>query len=426
MSQSPVYLVPTSYKHQSGAGAADGSPGILETGIGLVARGSGRHQSFLKAWTGLPGDWYCRCRLDRFPPVCNWTFLEVKVGISSRRLQCLFRQASAYYTCLAHILIYLVITRFELDYVISYVLDKNIQPENRAVLITGCDSGFGHALAKRLDSIGFHVFASCLFPEGKGACDLKKLCSKRLQVLELNVKEDESVRKAFEFVKQNLGTSEFWALVNNAGIQKGIDVELTSMADFKETIEVNTFGMVRVTKAFLPMLRQSRGRVVNLTSLAGRLSIPHVTSYTMSKFAAVAFSECLKQEMEVWDVKVISIEPEMFLTQMTEGEGLVKRIEDTLSSLDEGVKSDYGEKYFKSSQRAGELIVKIASPDVSPVINALEAAVSLEYPRSVYKPCRNIFMKIPLYILERVPRPLIDVLIKAFCTVIGFPKPREA
>ncbi|GFU20786.1 estradiol 17-beta-dehydrogenase 2, partial [Nephila pilipes] len=130
-----------------------------------------------------------------------------------------------------------------------------------------CDSGFGHFLAKRLDSKGFHVFAACLFPSGEGATELKKSCSQRLHVLHMDVTKEDSVKDAVEFVKQNLGSSEFWAVVNNAGIAKGFSFELSDMDDFKNTLDVNTFGPIRVIKAFLPLLKQSKGRVVNITSL---------------------------------------------------------------------------------------------------------------------------------------------------------------
>ncbi|PRD23725.1 UNVERIFIED_CONTAM: Hsd17b2 [Trichonephila clavipes] len=74
--------------------------------------------------------------------------------------------------------------------------------------ISGCDSGFGHFLAKRLDSKGFHVFATCLFPDGEGAMELKKSCSQRLRVLHLDVTKDDSVKEATQFVEQNLGTCD--------------------------------------------------------------------------------------------------------------------------------------------------------------------------------------------------------------------------
>ncbi|XP_054717033.1 17-beta-hydroxysteroid dehydrogenase type 6-like [Uloborus diversus] len=329
-----------------------------------------------------------------------------------------------YYTLGAYILMYLVVARIQLDFAIKYFVKEKVPPENRSVLITGCDSGFGHLLAKRLDSIGFHVFASCLFPEGKGACDLKKQCSKRLQVLGLNVKEDDSVKSAFKFVKENLGTSEFWALVNNAGILKGIDVELTKMKDFRENFEVNVFGPVRTTKAFLPLLRQSRGRVINVTSRGGRLSFPFMTPYLMSKFAAVGFTECLKQEMDVWGVKVIAVEPDMFSTGLIARDNVMKTIDESFSSSDDEVKEDYGEKYIKEFEQLIEFTLRLGSSNTSAVVDALEDAVSLTHPCSVYKPCRNIFVEMLYYVLERIPRPVVDLFIKIALVVLKFPKPK--
>ncbi|GFX63967.1 estradiol 17-beta-dehydrogenase 2 [Trichonephila clavipes] len=152
-------------------------------------------------------------------------------------------------------------------------LAEEVKPENKAVLITGCDSGFGHFLAKRLDSKGFHVFATCLFPDGEGTTELKKSCSQRLRVLRLDVTKDDSVKEAAEFVEQNLGTCEFWALVNNAGTIKGFSLELSDMDDIKYTLDVNTLGPIRMIKEFLPLLKKSKGRIVNVTSLAAEIYI---------------------------------------------------------------------------------------------------------------------------------------------------------
>ncbi|GBO36861.1 Estradiol 17-beta-dehydrogenase 2, partial [Araneus ventricosus] len=138
-----------------------------------------------------------------------------------------------------------------------------------------CARGFGKLIAQHLDSKVFQVFASCLNPDSPGADDLRKSCSSRLQILQLDVTKDESVEKAVQFVKANLGSSdplkflELWAVINNAGIQKRFLTELTRIQDFQDTMEVNAFGQVRVSKAFLPLLRKSRGRVINMSSLAG-------------------------------------------------------------------------------------------------------------------------------------------------------------
>ncbi|KFM78837.1 Estradiol 17-beta-dehydrogenase 2, partial [Stegodyphus mimosarum] len=212
------------------------------------------------------------------------------------------------------------------------LFDK-VEPINKAVLITGCDSGFGHHLVKRLDSRGYQVFACCLFPDGEGAVELRNSCSDRLHVLGLDVTDDDSVKEAVTYVEQNLGNSDFWAIVNNAGIYRGNNAELSSMEDYKYTMEVNAFGLARVTKAFLPLLRQFKGRVVNLTSLAGKLTGPHITPYTMSKHAAKAFSECLAQEMETWGIKVISVEPEFFRTAMTNSKAIGMHLKKTFQDL---------------------------------------------------------------------------------------------
>ncbi|GFT24610.1 estradiol 17-beta-dehydrogenase 2, partial [Nephila pilipes] len=85
-------------------------------------------------------------------------------------------------------------------------------------------------------------------------------------VLHVDVTKDDSVKEAVEFVKRNLGASEFWAVVNNAGILKGFSAELAHLNDFKDCLDVNTLGTIRVVKAFLPLLKQSKGRIVNITS----------------------------------------------------------------------------------------------------------------------------------------------------------------
>lgn len=83
-----------------------------------------------------------------------------------------------------------------------------VDAHNETFLLSlGCDSGFGHNLAKRLDALGYPVFAGCLFGDGAGAKELKRSCSKRLQIIEVDVTKDDSVNNAVKFVEDNLGTS---------------------------------------------------------------------------------------------------------------------------------------------------------------------------------------------------------------------------
>ncbi|GIX77721.1 estradiol 17-beta-dehydrogenase 2 [Caerostris extrusa] len=331
---------------------------------------------------------------------------------------------TCYYGCAAKFLMCAIVAQLTFGFTKKKFLSDKIQPDNKAVLITGCDCGFGHQLAKRLDKGGYHVFASCLNPNGPGADDLKKSCSKRLQIVEMDVTKDDSVKEAVNYVKDNLGTSELWAIVNNAGIQKGFITELTSIQDFKDTMEVNAFGPVRVTKGFLPLLRQSRGRVINIASLAGRISLPACAPYAMSKFACVAFSESLRYDLDVWGVRVISIEPEFFQTDMTKVENLRQRVDDTFASIDDDVREDYGKKFIEDFRARVNLMS--ASSKVYKVLNALELAISLEHPSLVYRPCRNCIVAVLYRIFEYSPKVMQLLMVKFYFYITGFPKPKEA
>ncbi|NWX86811.1 BDH protein, partial [Nothoprocta ornata] len=104
-----------------------------------------------------------------------------------------------------------------------------------------------------------------------------------------------------------------WGLVNNAGISTFGEVEFTSLDKYKEVAEINLWGTVRVTKAFLPLIRRAKGRVVNVASMLGRMASPSRSCYCISKFGVEAFSDCLRQEMYRWGVRVILIEPSNFV-----------------------------------------------------------------------------------------------------------------
>lgn len=140
----------------------------------------------------------------------------------------------------------------------------------KAVFITGCDSGFGKELACRLDGMGFHVFAGCLAPDREGAKSLKEATSPNLHIVPIDVTDDFQVMKAMQYVRDNLGDNQLWAVVNNAGVATFCEIEWCSVREFMNIMDINVFGIVRVTKAFLPLLRRSEGRVVNVASLAGK------------------------------------------------------------------------------------------------------------------------------------------------------------
>ncbi|XP_035225765.1 D-beta-hydroxybutyrate dehydrogenase, mitochondrial-like isoform X3 [Stegodyphus dumicola] len=211
--------------------------------------------------------------------------------------------------------------------------------------------------------------------------------------------------------------TDFWAIVNNAGVYRGNNVELSSMEDYKYTMEVNAFGLARVTKAFLPLLRQFKGRVVNLTSLAGKLAGPHIAPYTMSKHAAKAFSECLALEMGTWGIKVISVEPEFFRTAMTNSKAIRAHLKRTFQDLNPHLKKEYGDDYLDTVRKRVESVFENSSPKMDIVLDDLESAVSLKNPYSAYICYGNIIHAISLYAAERLPKSITDFLVEMYLTI---------
>ncbi|WAR07737.1 H17B6-like protein [Mya arenaria] len=123
--------------------------------------------------------------------------------------------------------------------------------KNKGVFITGCDTGFGHDVARRFDDLGFIVFAGCLKPEGEGARKLKSASSKSLHVVALDVRSDESLELAHEYVKKHLPSGGLWAIVNNAGLNIMGDVELLTIDLYRKCMDINFSGAVRTLRRFL-------------------------------------------------------------------------------------------------------------------------------------------------------------------------------
>ncbi|XP_077146484.1 D-beta-hydroxybutyrate dehydrogenase, mitochondrial-like isoform X1 [Ranitomeya variabilis] len=285
--------------------------------------------------------------------------------------------------------------------------------QGKAVLITGCDSGFGLALAKHLHNLGFTVFAGCLLKDknGEGAKELQSLCCNRMKVLQLNVCSQEEVTQAVEFLAKNLEDPHkgLWGLVNNAGISTFGDIEFTSLDTYKEVAEVNLWGTIRVTKAFLPLVRESKGRVLCMASMFGRMGCPSRSSYCVSKYGVEAFSDCLRQEMYKWKVKVITIEPGNFTaaTGIFTKEGVENRGQDMWEQASETVRADYGKVYFSHQVSRMKAFVSSGVKDMSPVINALADALTSKYPYTRYNPM-DTYCWIKVQVMSHLPTAIAD------------------
>jgi NAD(P)-dependent dehydrogenase (short-subunit alcohol dehydrogenase family) len=174
--------------------------------------------------------------------------------------------------------------------------------ETRAVLITGTSTGIGRATALYLDRLGFRVYAAVRRPQ-----DADRLCaegSERLRPLLMDVTDAASIERAKEVVNRAEGEAGLWGLVNNAGMGFCSPLEFTPMEQIRGLFEVNVFGLMAVTQAFLPALRQARGRIVNISSTASLLSAPFHGVYAAAKRSVNAFSTVLRMELRPYGVQV--------------------------------------------------------------------------------------------------------------------------
>ena len=183
----------------------------------------------------------------------------------------------------------------------------------KKVVITGVSTGIGYSSAKILCDSGYRVFGSVRKQE-----DAEKITSEfgaNFTPLIFDVTDSKGIQENAEIVKGELIPGEALAgLVNNAGVAMGGPINLIDTDVFRKQFEVNFFGLIEVTKTFLPMLgavknSMQQGKIINISSVSGRRAHPFVAPYTASKFAVEAFSDALRREMLLYGVDVILIEP---------------------------------------------------------------------------------------------------------------------
>uniref|UniRef100_A0A672FAG7 D-beta-hydroxybutyrate dehydrogenase, mitochondrial-like n=1 Tax=Salarias fasciatus TaxID=181472 RepID=A0A672FAG7_SALFA len=257
--------------------------------------------------------------------------------------------------------------------------------EARAVLVTGCDSGFGRQLALCLDRRGFLVFAGCLSPDGAGARGLLEQSSGTLKVLKLDVtKEDDLavLRQVWAVVNSCCAPSGLWAVVNNAGISDWAEIEWSSTQDFCNMLDVNLLGSIRTSITFLPLVRQARGRMVFVSSIFSFFHCLNMSAYSVSKRGLEAFADCLRVEMASFGVKVSIIQPGNFgrATSILKE----KSAADIWEKLDLEQRRSFNRQYvelavdyYKSTCRSG-----FQEPDM--VIDAMLHAITASRPQSRY------------------------------------------
>lgn len=195
-----------------------------------------------------------------------------------------------------------------------------------AVVVTGASTGIGRACAARLARRGTLVFAGVRKEvDGK---ELERELGSKVVPLQLDVTRPDQIEEARERVAAELGSHRLVGLVNNAGVAIGGPVEYLPLDLWREQFEVNVFGVVAVTQAFLDLLRPAPGRIVIVGSMSGRLSNPLMAPYAASKHAVEAIGESLRHELAPWDITTSVVEPGAVRTPVWEkGRALADRLE---------------------------------------------------------------------------------------------------
>jgi NAD(P)-dependent dehydrogenase (short-subunit alcohol dehydrogenase family) len=264
---------------------------------------------------------------------------------------------------------------------------------SKAVLITGCSSGIGRAVAERLAGGGQRVYATARRPES-----IADLAERGCETLALDVLDEESMRAAVAHVEGAEGA--VGALVNNAGYGQSGAIEAVPIDQVRRNFETNLLGYMRMAQLVLPgMRRQGAGRIVNMSSVAGRVTMPGSGYYSATKFAIEAMSDALRFEVRGFGVQVVIVEPGPIRTRFTETAN---------ASLPDagGAYADYHAAVAKADAEADQS--KLLAGDPEDVARAVERAITARRPRTRYR------VTVPSRLLPSMRRVLSDRAFDAF------------
>ena len=268
------------------------------------------------------------------------------------------------------------------------------------VLVTGASSGIGEATATHLASLGFNVFAGVRKPE-----DGKRVAGARIEPVIIDVTDDASVASAAQAIADAAGATGLAGLVNNAGIAVAGPLEFVDIAEFQRQLDVNVTGVLRTTQAMLPHLRNARGRIVNISSIGGRVAVPLVGPYAASKFALEGMSDSLRRELRPWGMHVAVIEPGAVATPIWD-KGV-----DQADELDRDAPPEVRERYGEIIDAVRKASEKNRTDGVPPqeVAEAVAHALTADKPKTRYLVGRDAKMRAPMAVV--MPDRLMDAAI---------------
>ncbi len=244
------------------------------------------------------------------------------------------------------------------------------------VVVTGASKGIGRATALHLAGKGYHVFAGVRNPADGEA--LRRESPSHLTPLLLDITDEGQIAQAREQISNV--TEQLSGLVNNAGIAVPAPLEFLPIDELRHQLEVNVVGQLAVTQAFLPLLRNARGRIINITSVGGRIAGSTIGAYHASKFALEAMTDTLRQELHPWGIEVIAVEPGTIATPIWETS--TSAGDKLLSRMGREVMHYYGRMLERA--RAGSARSSQSGLPPLRVAEVIERALSARRPKTRY------------------------------------------
>jgi NAD(P)-dependent dehydrogenase (short-subunit alcohol dehydrogenase family) len=266
-----------------------------------------------------------------------------------------------------------------------------------AVVVTGASTGIGEATARHLRDLGFEVFAGVRKDE-----DAARAREAGMGALLLDVTDPDSIQRA----REQLEGARLAGLVNNAGIAVSGPLEFIPVDEFRRQLDVNVVGQVAVTQAFLPALRRSKGRVVNISSIGGRVALPLLGPYAASKFALEAVSDSLRRELRPFGVDVVVVEPGGIKTPIWDKGN--QRADDLMESMPAEATELYGGVVEKIRAESRKIAEERGLPPEA-VAEVVGKALTARKPKTRYLVGRDAKMRAA--IAKRAPDRAMDSLI---------------
>jgi NAD(P)-dependent dehydrogenase (short-subunit alcohol dehydrogenase family) len=240
------------------------------------------------------------------------------------------------------------------------------------VLVTGASTGIGEATVMHLRELGFSPIAAVRKDE-----DAERLEGRGLRTTRIDVTDADQIAAA----RDELGDEPLAGLVNNAGIAVAAPLEFLPIDRLRQQLEINLIGQAAVTQAFLPALRRGRGRIVNVSSIGGRVGLPLVGAYNASKFGLEGLSDSLRRELRPQGVDVILIEPGGVKTPIwKKGEELA---DEMLEDVPPEAERLYG-RLIAAVRTGTQRIARETGIEPSEVAEAIGRALTSSRPRARY------------------------------------------